>query len=247
MTTPLTIIADGDSWNSYPKLLMTGGGLADHLSSVLGIYITNYANPGDSTEETMGLLKRQRLQDNLPEADILLFSGGGDDICGDQFIIWLNPNLDGDISKAVNYNRLSSVLDLVIADYEDLADLRNRVNPNCLIVTHSYDFPAPLTMGVGVMCLGPWLQPGLIKQGWTNVEDQAAITKLILTQFQARMAAFAATQTRWLHVNTQGTMSPADWGNEIHPNGAGWTKIAQVINLALLPWLDQIAKEKAAS
>src|ERR1019366_4789043 len=110
MKNQLTIIADGDSWNSFPKWLMTGGGLVDHLEDIMGVDITNYANPGDSSVETLGLEKSKRLEAILPGADILLFSTGGDDIAGDQFCIWLNQNMDGDPSKAINFARLECVL-----------------------------------------------------------------------------------------------------------------------------------------
>ena len=238
----LKIIADGDSWASYPRFLLTGGGLIDHLEAVMGVPITNYAHPGDTSLETLGLEKSRRLEAILPGADILIFSSGGDDIAGDQFCVWLNQNTDGDIAKAVNWWRLRAALDLIVADLEDLTDIRDRLATNCLLVTHSYDFPTHDMMGVGVLhLLGPWLKPGLDYCGWTNADDQVQIVKSVMKEFQNRTAAFAAQNRKHLHVNTQGTLSPADWQNEIHPNDAGWTKIAQAINLALLPWLDEIA------
>ena len=42
----------------------------------MGVDITNFAHPGDSMLETMGLQKSQRLESILPGADILSFSGG---------------------------------------------------------------------------------------------------------------------------------------------------------------------------
>jgi hypothetical protein len=240
MSGQLNIVADGDSWNDYPHILGTDGGLADHLAAVLGVPILNLAHAGDSTEETMGLAKSQRLQCALPNANILFFSGGGDDIAGDEFYIWLNNNTDGDVNKAVNWTRLNAVLDLIIADYEDLTEIRDAVAPNCLIVTHSYDFPVADKLGVGVLWLGPWLQPGLVRRGWTDPVKQVAIVQTVLTAFQSRLSTFAAQNRLHLHVNTQGTLAPEDWGNEIHANGTGWTKLAQVINAALLPWLDRL-------
>ena len=243
----LKIIAAGDSWADYPKILMTGGGLIDHLSVVMGVPITNYAHAGDATLATMGLEKSKRLESILPGADILLFSGGGDDIAGDQFCIWLNQNTDGDVSKSINYNRLGAALNLIIANYEDLTDIRDRIAPNCLIVTHSYDWPVAPMLGVGVLWLGPWLKPSLDYCGWTDEDDQVQIVKKVMLEFQSRMSAFAAQSRLHLHINTQGTIAPEDWGNEIHANSAGWTKLAQVVNAALLPWMDTIAGASAAS
>jgi hypothetical protein len=237
----MKIIADGDSWFDYPKILLTDGGLVDHLQSLIGLPITNYAHASDATIETMGLEKSKRLESILPGADILLFSGGGDDIAGDQFCIWLNQNTDGDVNKAINWTRLNAVLDLIIADYEDLSDIRDRLAPNCWIVTHSYDFPVASMLGKGVLWLGPWLKPGLEYCGWMNPNDQVLIIQMILREFHHRLSLFAAQNLRHIHVNTQGTLAPEDWDNEIHANGGGWQKLAQVVNLAILPLFDKIS------
>jgi hypothetical protein len=233
----MRIIAFGDSWFDYPKILLTGGGLIDHLENVSGLSIANYAHAGDATLQTMGLEKSKRLESVVVGADILLFSGGGDDIAGEQFCIWLNQNTDGDTSKAINWNRLGAAMSLIIANYEDLVDIRDRLAPDCWIVTHSYDFPPASMMGKGVLfgLMGPWLEPGLNWCGWTDESDQELIVQMVMREFQNRMAAFAAQNRKHLHVNTQGTLSAQDWDNEIHANGVGWTKLAQVINLALLP------------
>ena len=243
MSQAIKVIAFGDSWFDYNWILGTRGGLIDHLEAVSGLEIENFAHAGDPTLATMGLKKSQQLEKVLPGADILLFSGGGDDIAGDQFCIWLNQNTDGDISKAINWNRLGKMLDLVVANLEDLVDIRDRLAPNCWIVTHSYDFPTPEMLGKGVLfgLLGPWLKPGLDYCGWTNENDQAQIVKFVLTEFNHRLASFASANHRILHINTQGTVSAQDWDNEIHANDAGWTKLAQVVNLALLPLLDTLA------
>lgn len=236
----LNVIADGDSWCDYPWILGTGGGLPEHLSSILGVPVLNIAHAGDSSEESLGLAKTKRLEAIMPSADILLFSSGGDDIAGDQFYIWLNQNTDGDIAKAINMDRLTANIDLIIADYQNLFELRDRVAPDCLIITHSYDRPPARVMGKGVLFLGPWLQPGLIFRGWTDIDDQVAIVAIALGEFQRRMAAFAATTKGHIHVNTQGTCAPEDWQNELHLESSGWDKVAKQINLALLPFLNTL-------
>ena len=247
MSQTLNIIADGDSWFDYPKLLMTGGGLITHLEEISGLEITNFAHAGDSTLEALGLTKSQRLERYLTGADILFFSCGGDDIAGDQFCLWLNQN-DGsnDTSNAVCWPRLNAVLKLVIANYQDLFALRDRLAPNCLIVTHDYDFPVANRMGVGVLgFIGPWLKPSLDYCGWHDVNQQVEIVQSVMRAFASELMILSRSNRLHLHVHTQGTLGLDDWDNEIHANGAGWDKLAQVINAALLPYLDQIAARKA--
>lgn len=237
-TSPPRVMADGDSWFDYPGILLTGGGVINHLKGISGVKILNAAHYGDSVQETLGVEKRQRIETLLkkPGFDILLFSGGGNDVVGDQFCLWLKPNIGGGTASAVDAGRLQEILGVVEDGYRDLIDIRDRCAPDCWIVTHAYDFPQPSDKGV---CgLGPWLKPSLDYRGWKKAADQFAIAKMVLSKFNDRLVALEAEQKaankKFLHVRTQGTLNPrTDWANEIHPNAAGFTKIAKAFSTAL--------------
>ena len=238
LTSPPRVIADGDSWFDYPKILLTGGAVIDHLVKISGVKILNTAHYGDSVQQMLGVEKRRRIEALLkdPGFDILLFSGGGNDIAGDQFCLWLKPNTGGGAASAVDAGRLQEILGVVEDGYRDLIDIRDRCAPDCWIVTHAYDFPQPSDRGVcGV---GPWLKPSLDYRGWKKVADQFAIAKMVLSIFNDLLVELEEEQKaagkKFLHVRTQGTLNPhADWANEIHPNTAGFTKIAKVFSTAL--------------
>ena len=234
----MNILAVGDSHMDYPGILGTGGGIPDHLSALLGTPIKNIAHHGDGGEVTLSLMKTIEIEQNLLGTDVMLVSMGGDDIVGPQFRIWLNDN-HGDITQAVAYDRLNPMLDLIMAYYEDLEDIRDNLAPNCLIVTYEYDFPPPDVMGKGVCELGPWLQPSLNYCGWSQASDQAAITKTVLSEFSKRLSSLPIRNR--IHVKSQGTCSVEDWvngGNEIHYGRTGFEKIAQKFKTALAgQWL----------
>lgn len=226
---PRKIIAHGDSWFDYPEILLTGGGIPDHLSRLIGQPILNLAHAGDSTEQSLGLGKRKQIEAALPGAEILLYSGGGDDIAGDQFCLWLNDNKDGNWENAIDYIRLNMILEIVNSDYRDLAEIRDRVTPACIMVTHGYDWAIPSDHGV---CgRGPWLKPSLVYCGWTDPVDQFNIVKTVLMKFNAMIAAMPIKNR--IHVQTQGTLNADDWSNEIHPNRNGFEKIALEFQKAL--------------
>lgn len=239
----LNIIAEGDSWFDYPRVLMTGGGVIPHLEAELGLRIQNFAKAGDESRFMLSLPQRRKLESALKTADIMLFSGGGNDIAGDQFCVWLNDNKDGDWANAVDWTRLDAALDLILAMYDDLAMIRDEVNPRCLLVTHGYDFPPARVLGAGInlfgplsrlsglASFGPWLQPSLSFCGWTKPEDQAAIVKDVLHEFNRRLESWDVGNH--LHIGTQGVLAPEDWGNEIHPNRVGFQKIARQFSRAL--------------
>lgn len=224
------ILAHGDSWFDYPWILGTGGGVIDHLQAMIGTPILNIAHHGDSTETMLGLEKRKQLEKHLPGTDVLLFSGGGNDIAGDQFVLWLNDAewCMGDVNQAIDSVRLKAVMDLIIETYRDLIEIRDRLAPDCLLVTHAYDFPIPSDHGV---CgLGPWLKPGLDYCGWTSPADQKFIAALVMAQFGQRLQQLADEQValgkKHIHLATLGTVSADDWANEIHLNHNGLDKIA---------------------
>jgi len=218
------IIAEGDSWFAYPKILLTGGGVIDHLERLLGVPILNLAHAGDESRFMLSLPQRRRLERELKTADVLLFSGGGNDLAGDQFCCWLNDNRDGDWANALDWERLDAALDFTLAMYDDLAQIRDTINPACLIVTHGYDFPAPSDKGI--LWLGPWLKPSLDFCGWTKPADQYHIVREVMEEFNRRLEAWDAKNH--VHVQTQGLLGGRDWQNEIHPNRQGFEKIARL-------------------
>jgi len=245
----LNAAAAGDSWNvDLPFEFATGGGLAKALfQRCLGIDdYRNIAHAGNSTDETEELDYCQMLEAMLPGKDILLYSSGGDDFAGPQFKVMLNEKSDvgGDVGKALNRDRFRARMEWTLACFADLIEIRDRVAPDCWIVTHSYDFPPASVMGHGVLTLGPWLQPGLVYCGWTDPQEQEAIVKRVLQEFQNQLSTFALSSRRHLHVNTQGTCRPEHWANELHLNSDGCYEIAKVINLELLKVLNQILAGK---
>ena len=217
------IIADGDSWFDFPWFLFTGGGVVDHLETLLGQKILNLAHRGDATVNMLSIGQRQRLEREIIGADYLLFSGGGNDIAGPQLVTVLNQNTDGDVSKAIASDRLKALLDCTKAMYQDLAELRDRRAPDCVIVTHGYDFPWP--RAAGILWLGPWMKPSMDYCGWTNPNDQRQIITTILRWFNSVVETLAIPNH--IHVSTQGTLGQDDWHDEMHPNRNGFQKIAE--------------------
>lgn len=229
----LRVLAEGDSWFDYPKILGTGGGVVSHLSSMAGIRILNMAHYGDEVRAMMGLEQRQRLEGLLRDRelgtfDVLLFSGGGNDIVGDHMVLWTRRFREGmPLEDAVDVERFRDVMAMVEMGYRDLVAIRDELSPETHIVTHSYDFPTPSTKGVcGV---GPWLKPSLDYKGWKN--GQGGIVRAMLAEFDRLLRSLAASAPRVTHVSTQGLLAPSsDWHNEIHPNRAGYDKVARAIN-----------------
>jgi hypothetical protein len=233
---PLVMLAHGDSWFDYP---LTGNGLPLTNTDVIAQLATmgnvqplilNMSHHGDATTDELSLPKQERMIQSLRDGrnwpdgkpDAILFSGGGNDIAGEQFCIFLDyaaPN-----STGLDNTRFNAMLNMVQASYLDLIDFRDRYAPGVPIFTHGYDFPIP--DGRHPMCAGPWLRPSLLFAGWTDMGQGAGIVKTALQDFQKMLSSLAANTPGFFLVPTQGTLKPSDWANELHPIPDGFKAIA---------------------
>lgn len=231
-TTRLNLIAQGDSWFDYPLPLLDPSDVIAHLKHLPGMAPTvlDLAHHGEAMEDMLGVAKLHtfiaQLQDPASGPfDAILFSGGGNDLAGNQFRLWLQ-DVPGDMdpAKGLDAARVACVLGVIKAGYEDLVVARDRHAPHAPIFAHDYDFAIP--DGRGVCNTGPWLKPGLDDRGWISQQAGAAIVKQLLQEFAAMLDGFEASVPNFVHVRTQGTLRPAQWANELHPTPDGFAAIA---------------------
>jgi len=198
---PLVMLAHGDSWFDYPldgnRTSLRSTDVIAQLETMGNInpIILNVSHHGDATTTEMALPKQQRLIATLQNPanwlndkgpDAILFSGGGDDIAGDQFCIFLDYGAGS--GSGLDVARFQKVLGMVQASYLDLFAFRDRYAPNVPIFGHCYDFPIP--NGAHPDCIGPWLQPSLAFCGYT-VPQGTAILQTALTSFKTMLLALA--------------------------------------------------------
>jgi len=238
--TPLTMLAHGDSWFDYPLAGNTPS-LSDTdviaqlraLGNVNPI-ILNVSHHGDASTDELSWPKQQRMIDALQDPanwlesgkpDAILFSGGGNDIAGDQFCIFLNYAAPG--VSGLNADRFRMALGAVEASYRDLFVFRDRFAPLVPIIAHCYDFPIP--NGTHPSCIGPWLKPSLDYCGYTDLAQGTAILHDALDQFRSMLIRLQSEvpSNNFIVADAQGLLVPADWANELHPYPNGFTTIAQ--------------------
>lgn len=236
------ILAEGDSWFSYPRRFFVFGkpsNIIDHLEDKDDLLIYSTASPGDelmsmvSGEQKFSMIKRLAHND----FDFLLFSGGGNDIVGRyDFDFFIKKN-----SKAKSWEdylikkRLEIKLLQIKTTYELLCELVKQYSKNksIKIITHTYDFAIPMKTGYLLFDLIPvgesWLYPFFMDKGIKNKKIQNQIVKYLLTQFKLCLEKVQSKHKILKVVNTQGLLKKDDWRNEIHPNPEGFGKIAKKI------------------
>jgi hypothetical protein len=230
---PLRVFAEGDSWFDY-GVPFFGGGVIPRLEDRLGVPILNLAKGGDETRFMLGVKQRQliarHLADGCPDGqpwDLLLFSGGGNDIVDEPLALWLNPfDATKPTKQLLNQSRFATALAMVQAAYEDLIVMRNQLSPSTHLAFHGYDYAIP--DGRGVCHLGPWLKPAFDLHGYpADLLASTAVVKEMLTQFGAMLATLAK-KPGVTFINAQGRLPPvkASWHNELHPSKAGFNQVA---------------------
>jgi hypothetical protein len=240
----LRILAEGDSWFDFPfgGEPFRKGDVIERLRGLIPYPILNLAVRGDEVRSMLGVKQRRRLREQLDNTErdfnVLLFSGGGNDIVGETFRLWLRDrsSVGGDATRAINDAAFGSMLQVVRAAYEDLIALRDEVvrrtpGRELTIFLHGYDWAIPT--GEGVCGFGPWLKPSLTDRGWSNRAEAVVIVKDALIRFADCLADVAARNAGVVLVSTQGTLGPDDWNDELHPNSKGFPKIARKFQRAL--------------
>ena len=236
---PLQIFAEGDSWFDYPVPFF-GGGIIPRLERRLGVPILNLAKAGDEVRFMLGVEERTVLAEQFGEGspaggpwDVLLFSGGGNDIVDNPMALWVK-DFDAAIPPAnhINQPRFSAALALVRAGYEDLIALRDQLSPSTHLVFQGYDFAIP--DGRGVCFLGPWLKPTFDLRKFPTRDAAAQVVKAMLQQLAAMLASLAV-HPKVTFINGQGTLAPqpSSWANELHPARAGFEKFADIFQTEL--------------
>lgn len=234
------ILGEGDSWIRYT----CGFGVMHHLAWMLDkrAACVNIGGSGATLQRMMKLPARRELDNHLRNGidgkpwDALVFSGGGNDFAGDEFVNWLKPFADQtDPVDAIDDVAFTALLDHLASLYRELGALVNRLSPNTQVFVCAYDFAIP--DGRKVPFAGPWLKPGFDNREYlpANLAFRTAVVKIMLTRFADMIDSVSATYPFIHLVPTQGTLSPAvtSWDNELHPTEDGFKAITRVLITSL--------------
>jgi hypothetical protein len=246
----VTIVSEGDSWFAYPPKWIIAGkpsNLISHISKSTRkkANFLSMASNGDEAVDMVSGKQKHRLVKILrwhtkgkrrKPVDLLLFSGGGNDIVGENdFERFLNPYKSSYVTgkQCVNIHRLNRKVKQIVLAYQELLDIRDHYCPETLIITHTYDYPYPSLTG-GVF-LG-----GLIKtKGWmkrfmdaNSIPDelQADVIKVFMDTMAEEVLKVAAKRKGFVVVDSRGILTGKKaWLNEIHPTSEGFKLLAGLI------------------
>lgn len=233
-----TIVAEGDSWFDY----LPGTDLIDCLRAHHGYVIDNYANAGDTLENmvygtridsgfnpvapTIGRVMA-RIREIRPK--VFLFSGGGNDIAGDEFASYLNHQASG--LPAVRNDFIDYMIGVVFRKcFEDLIAKVREASPDTHLVAHGYGRTAPTGKGVRFLFFrfaGPWLKPALAGKGIVDPATCRQAVFALIDRYNDMLASLAAQHDRFHHVDLRDLLNPdTDWSNELHLRNSAYARAA---------------------
>ena len=238
-----TVVAEGDSWFDYP----VGTDLIDCLRRHHGYQITkNYAKHGDTLENMIyGTGVNRSYRRTTPQIDkilrrveklqpqVFLFSGGGNDIAGNEFISFLNHSESGFPSLKEDFAR-KTIRVVFSKYYDDLIGKVHAVSANTHIIAHGYGHTLPTGVGVdlfGFSFSGPWLKPALgAKRIDPDTQGRQIITWLI-DEYNAMLSELSERHDRFHHVDLRQHIDPErDWVNELHLRNSAYARSADEIH-----------------
>lgn len=247
------ILAEGDSWFSYPRKLVAAGGpsnIMQHLASRHRRLILLFSESGDELGKMLSENNQKRLLNALAdfEFDLFLFSAGGNDFVGEgTFEQYLKPGKPHSAASWINKDAAGGLFDGLRDDFAAFVvkALQASKNPKTRMLIHTYDEVYPRNKGARFlgMKFGPWLWPDLEKME-VPLEHRHAVANWFLNEWakrlkQVRAGLPAELKPRFKVIDTRGTLSGIeDWKDEIHPNPKGFKKLAQRFREAEPKFLD---------
>jgi lysophospholipase L1-like esterase len=240
------ILVEGDSWVSHPLLR----NLCYQLDLLGGddYGILNLAIPGDTAVNMLSKHRRQLKQIGQLiatkvygyEFDLIFISAAGNDIVGEEMVGYVdNHGHNGNTGIDLINNSYDQALDKAVKGYENLIKLRDRstANKTTPIVTHVYSYLRPRKVGTkmfGRMFGNGWVKQYLDPKGIPQA-DQIKIIREMLDRFNTKLSVLENQYNNFYIVDTLKVLSNASGPNtrwfydEIHPNNAGFAKVAKEI------------------
>ncbi len=246
----LNIVAEGDSWFAYPPEWFISGkpsNLIKHISSFTRkkANFLSLASNGDEAVDMLSGKQKHTLIDiirwyennrGIRSVDLLLFSGGGNDLVGEgDFERFIVRDAEGitDASECIEMDRLErKILEISLA-YEELLDIRDYYSPDTIVMTHTYDYPYPSDQGAeflgGLVKTKAWVKRFMDK---AHIEHslQADVIKIFMDRMAEKILDIQERRDGFIVVDTRKTLQGKKWWlNEIHPDSKGFKKIARKI------------------
>lgn len=238
------LIAEGDSWFDY----LPGIDIIDHLRYRGYAFDVSYASAGDTLENMIYGTKYDSNYNRLPpqldavlarvkqvKPTAFLFSGGGNDVAGDEFAQYFNHASSG--LEAFRRSFTEFHIGVVFKKYlDDLCFKVRQANPSTIILMHGYGHTPPTGKAVinagPFRFVGPWLRPVLTAKNIIDPQEQRKIVFSVIDLYNKTLEEVQNDNPdNFCYVDLRSVINPdADWVNELHLSNSAFYRAAACIH-----------------
>ncbi len=110
------------------------------------------------------------------------------------------------------------------AMYERMIGRILTASPETRIFAHGYGNAIPSGVPAEFLgfTIGPWLRPGLVGKGWTDLNQGRAVVADLIGRFNDMLANLALRHDHFFHVDLRAAILDEYWENELHLGPEGF-------------------------
>ncbi len=218
----LRIVSEGDSWFQFPLLLHD---IIDCIAEEPDIAVFSLGKAGDwlrnmmAEAEYVDAIERE-------EADVFLFSAGGNDAVGGRRLsTLLHPFAPERLADDYFNDAFRDYERELRTHYEQLFSTLTARFPQLHIFCHGYDYVRPGN--------GRWLGGPMRDNGISDVALQRNIVRLLIDRTNEAIAERASQYANVHYLDLRGQVGDHRWFDELHPNDESFRDVANLFISAM--------------
>lgn len=220
----ITVLSEGDSWFQHPLV-------HDTIDKLMEKY--NVISLGGAGHELKQIWKEKEynyyLRSKKHNPKYFIFSGGGNDILGDEFQYFLNPYSDGtpgENSTRFFTDSFWNKIEKMKSWYTDVCNEAIKYNPAVKMIVYGYDYVIPNNKNAKKPNKS-WLGVHMDDKGISNVLDQKGIIKILIDTINVFLISLEERYDHVHYIDTRDKVN-GNWYDEIHPDENGFKFVADV-------------------
>ena len=215
--TGIRIVSEGDSWFQYPFFLKD---IIDYIDDEFAVRSLGAA--GDTMSDM--LEEKEYLKHIKDEdADVFLFSGGGNDMLGNGGLVSMLHQYDSKMKAEDYLNNVAAnnIFETIKGNYSSLIQQISDEFPNVHILIHGYDYILPDPNN------GKYLWEPMNSRGILVAKLKKDIARVLINRFNLILERLSDGE-RVHYINCRDSINdPSYWDDEIHPTSKGFKLIAE--------------------
>lgn len=236
------VLAEGDSWFTHPNAVWKGKSLIGHLNDYKTINIVSMASPGDTLgrypDPPNGQWRLVCNPDWLDGQtyDVVLISGGGNDVLGDHIDEMVRDKQDHPDKhgrKLIIQSKFDGILQDIASHIEQVRSTVDRhLGSDRPIFMHGYSYAQSsgreFELFGGLIAFGPRIQDQLADDRHIGERgEQQDIVNALVDGYNALLDRLQQTIPNFIHIDARPLLGPDDWDDEIHPNAPARRRLAR--------------------